>query len=383
MMVERGCWYGALLGALAAASRPAPLHLLNASGATCLDGTPAGYYYRPALNASFASLWVFSLEGGGECVDEASCAERSLGSLGSSKLWAATGESFLSQFQDDNATANPDLFGAHHVFVRYCTGDLHLGTVDIPGDAQWGWARFAGALVVDAVLDDLTVTAALSDAGLIVWSGDSAGGIGSAALLDAVAARLPSARVVGAPIAGFYWNNSHPYTGAGAAPFTPFDADAFRSYYTLWRARVPARCATEPDAPFAEEPWLCMMLNFSIPTLASEVFVIEFETDSVQLSLHDGVPEFNSTYAPYVLEFGRNMSGALTRQVVRSDATARRGLFAAACFEHTTFDTAKPIVEGASYLDAFGDWLFGRGAHSGFFMDDCCSGAAVQFNPTC
>ena len=70
-------------------------------------------------------------------------------------------------------------------------------------------------------------------------------------------------------------------------------------------------------------------------------------------------------------------------QVVRSDATARRGLFAAACFEHTTFDTAKPIVEGASYLDAFGDWLFGRGAHSGFFMDDCCSGAAVQFNPTC
>ena len=79
----------------------------------------------------------------------------------------------------------------------------------------------------------------------------------------------------------------------------------------------------------------------------------------------------------------RNMSGALTRQVVRSDATARRGLFAAACFEHTTFDAAKPIVEGASYLDAFGDWLFGRGAHSGFFMDDCCSGAAVQFNPTC
>ena len=40
------------------------------------------------------------------------------------------------------------------------------------------------------------------------------------------------------------------------------------------------------------------------PDARVEVFVIEFETDSVQLSLHDGVPEFNSTYAPYVPSLG-------------------------------------------------------------------------------
>ena len=61
-----------------------------------------------------------------------------------------------------------------------------------------------------------------------------------------------------------------------ASEIVYFDADAFRSYHALWRARVPARCATDPGAPFTAQPWLCMMLNFSIPTLASDIFVIEF-----------------------------------------------------------------------------------------------------------
>ena len=68
--------------------------------------------------------------------------------------------------------------------------------MEAPGDDQWRWAYFTGGLVVDAVLADLQARADLQKganpgaaynldaADLVVWSGDSAGGIGSAAQVD-------------------------------------------------------------------------------------------------------------------------------------------------------------------------------------------------------
>ena len=286
---------GAFLGlACASASRPAPLQLLN--GTTCLDGSRGGYYHRQALNDTFATHWVFSLEGGGECVSEDDCKSRTEGDLGSSDGWPATGDSFLFQFQEDDASRNPDFYAWHHVFIKYCTGDLHLGTVQEPSEDQWGWAYFSGALIVDAVIADLQESADLNESDLIVWSGDSAGGIGSAGTLDHVAKLLPdTTRVVGAPIAGFYWNNSHPYTGAGAIDFIPFDDAGFKTYQALWQMRLPEACT----AVYSEKPWLCAMLNFSIPTLESEIFVIEFETDSgAFLVLHPSLPPSLSPSLP-------------------------------------------------------------------------------------
>ena len=211
---------------------PAPLHLLaDFPSAQCLDGSPGAYYHRPALNDSYASKWVFSLQGGGECVEESTCYGRARDktntSLGSSTGYAADGSSFMEQFQNGYDKYNPDFYTWNHVFIMYCTGDLHLGTVESPGPEQWHWAQFSGALIVDAVLQDLHARADLragaspgaaynlDQADLVIWSGDSAGGIGSAAHLDGAADTIramssspsPSTdvRVVGAPIAGFYW----------------------------------------------------------------------------------------------------------------------------------------------------------------------------------
>jgi hypothetical protein len=60
-------------------------------------------------------------------------------------------------------------------------------------------------LILDAVIDELKSSANLSDATTVIWSGDSAGGIGCGGSVDHVAELLPNTRVVGAPIAGFYW----------------------------------------------------------------------------------------------------------------------------------------------------------------------------------
>lgn len=361
-----------ITGEMIATRADAPLTLLSASTARCLDGSPGGYYMRTATNSTTANKWVFSLQGGGECVTEDDCAGRATSDLGSSTNWSSDGTDLLEQFQDSDP-ANP-FNDWNHVFVMYCTGDLHLGTVETPGDDQWGWAYFSGALIVDAVIADLKDSHGLSNATEVIWSGDSAGGIGSAAHLDAVAQALPSTRVVGAPIAGFYWNNTAQYTGSDAIDYIPFDTSTFEAYYTLWQIRAPEPCASA----YPQAPWTCALLNFSIPYMQSEIFVIEMETDSVQLKLHDGVPGYTNESAAFVLDFGRNMSKALWSQTV---GVPRRGVFAAACYAHTAFYLTKPFIRDVNFADAFNDWMFNAGRS--VYFDNCCSGDAVQFNPTC
>lgn len=384
----------------------APLYLLDGyAGATCLDGSPGAYYHRPAKNKSLSSNWIFSLQGGGECVDEQSCLDRaqdhSNESLGSSIGYAQDGSSFMVQFQNANEKFNPDFYGWNHVFVMYCTGDLHLGTVTEPGADQWGWARFSGALVVDAVLadlnsrDDLEDDYAIRAATTVVWSGDSAGGIGSAAHLDHAAETIKimsdqpdDVRVVGAPIAGFYWNNSYAYN-ASAEYYVPFDTEAFAEYSKLWQMRVPEACAEE----YPNQTHICALLNFSIGTMSSDIYVIEMLVDSVQNYLHGGVPEYNDATSQYIVEFGRNMTTTLQASVVQKDTQdglyGKTGLFAASCYAHTAFYSTKPLLPPEKNTDniftTFSDWLFGRGEFDDHLMDECCSGSEteVNFNPTC
>jgi hypothetical protein len=148
------------------------------------------YYLRPG--ASTSSTWVFSLEGGGECVTQQDCTSRAKTPLGSSTSWPPTTElgqvrrAFRNcipvhfsqlQYQSTDPLWNPRLYNAHHVFVKYCTGDLFIGGVSEPSNSTYG-LYFSGRRVVEAVIEEL-LTQGLSSANLVVWSGDSAGGIGT------------------------------------------------------------------------------------------------------------------------------------------------------------------------------------------------------------
>ena len=61
----------------------------EAGAGVCLDGSPPALYYVAAKSAAYNASWVVMLQGGGWCVDEASCAERSRTSLGSTAQLAA------------------------------------------------------------------------------------------------------------------------------------------------------------------------------------------------------------------------------------------------------------------------------------------------------
>ena len=120
-----------------------------------------------------------------------------------------------------------------------------------------------------------------------------------------------------------------------------------------------------------------------------DAFVIEAEVDSVQLSLHAGVASCDDSDEAdaYCAAWGANMTAALAQVADRArDDPARAGLFAAACYMHTTFKATGPTIGGRSYVDALGDWLLRPGGAAGSVSEDaCCANgtAVVTYNPTC
>ena len=201
------------LSTAAAAPSTAPLTLLSDSRARCMDGSLSGFYHLPNASAAGGAKWTIFLQGGGECTTQSACTAELNGPLGSSKFFPASTTFGEGAFYGDvNAANNPLFFDAHHVDVPYCSGDLHSGT----GTSRWGLS-FSGHLILDAVLTQLDAVG-LQDAAEIVFFGASAGGIGTWLNLDWVAGRYPKARVVGAPVAGFYFYANAPYAGPGAVP---------------------------------------------------------------------------------------------------------------------------------------------------------------------
>ena len=79
--------------------------------AKCLDGSQAGYYYKPG--ASGNKTVVFFLQGGGLCSHEQDCKARADTDLGSSKNWKKT--IGLGNILSPNASYNPNLYQAHKV----------------------------------------------------------------------------------------------------------------------------------------------------------------------------------------------------------------------------------------------------------------------------
>ena len=187
--------------------------------AKCLDGSPGAYYYDLSPSTLNSKDWVFSLEGGGECVTREDCASRAKGNLGSSDAYLP--EMNMTHTIQSREDYNP--FSVYNfVYVKYCSGDLHMGQQDPQNDVSTigGDMYFSGHRILSAIISDLSDH--LKDAETIVWSGESAGGMGCFNSLDFVHDKFPDALVVGLPVGGFYFSNESPYLGTSDYPATDY-----------------------------------------------------------------------------------------------------------------------------------------------------------------
>lgn len=135
-------------------------------GAVCRDGSPAGIGLN--LSAPSKKLMLF-LQGGGACFNAQTCANNP------SAVGAKSGSGgIFSRSNPENPVA-----GWNHVFVPYCTGDVHAGNEPNGDVAGVGPQKFVGYANMELFLAKLAAT--FPDTEQILVTGTSAGGFGAAA----------------------------------------------------------------------------------------------------------------------------------------------------------------------------------------------------------
>ena len=141
------------------------------------------------------------LEGGGLCVEPIDCWQRTKENLGSSTHWPTTKEDSNNVLSTD--ASNP-FANWTHVFVPYCTGGTYMGR---QRGKNFMGLTFAGHLGLDAIVSDLLNTTGLASAERVLFSGQSAGGIGVFHNADWLGERLRAAGSTG-------WYAAFPQAGA-------------------------------------------------------------------------------------------------------------------------------------------------------------------------
>jgi hypothetical protein len=192
--------------------------------ALCNDGTAGAYVIRPGAGAA-ANRWIISLEGGGECFDQPTCSTRSatMPTLVSTASFQANPSSAFGQggVLGTMPSTNPDFYDATMVQVLYCSSDDWSGakasaSAYNPNDpTTW---NFQGRAILDSVMADLKANHSLSTATEVMFTGQSAGGVGVFANTNPVAKLVPStARFVSYSDAAFP-DGGYDFLATGTAP---------------------------------------------------------------------------------------------------------------------------------------------------------------------
>jgi hypothetical protein len=317
-----------------------------ARGLVCNDGTPAGYYVRRGSGEG-SSRWLIHLEGGGFCYDVASCDQRQLDlpQFMTSGGWAATKSG--DGAQSSSALWNPDFHDANHVYLPYCSSDVWSG--DREASPATGGRHFRGGRILRAVIDALTDPATtpspnLADAGEVLFSGTSAGGIGVQANVDWLVGRLPGATVRGLNDAGWF-PDVDPYD-PGIVPLR----DQLGLGYAWWSATVDASCAAAH--PGAEGR--CYVGPDVHAEIAAPFFVQASQGDLIVLGFLGAVFPFDAGESAYAAAYATALRESLAPVAAAfSSDTWIHGLLMGVTFWLTA-------VDGVSFRDTVGNWFFGR-----------------------
>jgi hypothetical protein len=192
--------------------------------AVCNDGTAGAYVLRQGAGAA-ANRWIISLQGGGECFDQATCSTRSatMPTLVSTASFQANPSSAFGQagLLGTIPGTNPDFYDASVVQVLYCSSDDWSGAKSTtsaynPNDpTTW---NFQGRAILNSVVADLKANHSFSSATEVFFTGQSAGGVGVFANTNPIAALVPStARFVSYSDAAFP-DGGYDFLAIGTAP---------------------------------------------------------------------------------------------------------------------------------------------------------------------
>lgn len=375
-----------------------------AHGARCLDGSPSGYYYR-AGRGNGSDSWVFYLEGGGLCVEPVDCLARAKTDLGSSKHWEATRTDSRNVLS--TAAFNP-FADWNHVFIPYCSGDMHVGRArhkNLLG------LYFAGHRTVATVVSRLLNTTTLGASKRVLLSGGSAGGFGTFHnadwLADALGVSRRGTQYAAAPQAGAFFVNRDV---ALMAEYTTLNiTTSIVPLASKYIYDFHGGLARQPDErPLLDEscvaahtvhPTLCWSALGSYEHISSRLFVAQNLVDQSQAGDVLGADWWplplgrekhaaaEAAFKSYFADATRAGIVEKVRQSAASKAVGADGLFAPSCYAHTgnlcMKADAVTKVRNVSFAAALHAWMTAEGRVPHQLVDRCPQGQTDPCNPVC
>ena len=290
--------------------------------AVCNDGTPGAYVLRAGQGAG-VNRWVISLQGGGDCYDQASCASRASGSpkLVSTTPYAnSSGQALgLDGLLSPTATTNPDFYDANEVQILYCSSDdwsgAKTGAGAFNGNDDTTW-NFQGRAILNAAIADLKANYGLNNATEVMLTGQSAGGLGVYVNTNHVAKLVPSgARFLVYSDAAFL-DEVNVFNPAVASPYDdpsqPPAEEAMKGPgIVLWNGTGDPVCNATATTSMAQlECYNSQQLLGPGGTITLPMMVSEVEQDQAQLS-SNGVTAFTGNLTAQEQAYIQYFSGQM------------------------------------------------------------------------
>lgn len=291
------------------------LHLLSAPDAVCLDGSPAGFYWRAGSGAD-ANKWVIFFEGGGWAVSPNDAYSRSLGPLGSSKSWASSTSAWVWEgLLNPDCAVNPTFCHWTTVYNMYCDGASWSGNGDfVVPDHGNATLHSRGQAIRAAMLATLlspqpiagSPLPSLSNASEVVITGASAGGLTVLLHVDSIADTVregaaaaggggTAPSIVAVTNCGFFLDGTDVW---GGSQFRQVYQNVVALHNVSGPDSTDAQCwESLPTTVDATESWRCFMAPFVYPYISTPLFLVNSQYDSFQLQyILAGLP--NNTVAP-------------------------------------------------------------------------------------
>ncbi len=312
---------------------------------------------------------------GSKCVDQASCSARAASDpqfVSSVPYRSLSPAAFqLDGVQSSSASVNPDFYDATQVRVIYCSSDYWsgakagTGTFDASDVTTW---NFQGHAILAAVLADLKANHGLSNASEIVFTGESAGGIGVFVNVNTVATLVPSAaRFVAASDAGF-GNGANNFSASGSPPdYTapPLPAGTQRgTTIALWNGTGDSVCAKTATTTAAHLAcYNSSQLLGAGGTITLPMLVSEAQKDTIQLNTN-GVPEadidsgnFSAAETGYISYFAALMRSNLSSTNMNVSIFSPDALLHTESNDNMLFNASYSFPGGTSTLQqVVGSW---------------------------
>jgi len=337
-------------------------------GSVCLDGSIAGFYYKPGI---WADKWIIAIEAGHPCESVEECAR----SLQQSLSGTAPDSVDLTIFK------TTEFKHYHHVMLHRCDHGLFSGDQEAPSTHQGKKLYFRGKRILDHVVDTLKKDYHFEKATEVLLVGGSGGAQTVFIVADYVAGLMPPSvkKFGGVPFNGWY-----PAHGPGGALGAGGYQKELYHLHNMSDTVAPLCLQAYPK----DQQHLCLAADIAYKYSQTPMFVVQmldkisinaFDTDEAHMDWDACMSEATTARSLCTHESIHRLTGFSDSvwtqlRTGRSQSSTKNGGFVSTCGEHVFYRTDDYFTygkDGTTVDQAVLLWWKNLGIAEGKWYEPC------------